>query len=76
MSTVIITVHGNYYLGGCLYGLDCLICIIPLLVFPVCTIYNILLLYIVHLLIWVINCNDGICFMCFIHCLAIEFHIP
>jgi hypothetical protein len=35
-----------------------------------------LLLYIVRLLILVVNCNDGICFMCFTHCLAIKLHIP
>ena len=36
LSTVVITVHGNYYLGGCIYILDCLISVIHMLVFPAC----------------------------------------
>jgi hypothetical protein len=37
LSTVIITVYGSCYLGGCIYSLDCLVGVfLPMLVFPVC----------------------------------------
>jgi len=36
LSTVIITVHGSWYLGGCIYSVDCLVGVLPMLVFPVC----------------------------------------
>ena len=35
LSAVIITVRGSCCLGGCIYYLDCLIGVIPMLVFPV-----------------------------------------
>ena len=36
LSTVIITVYGSCYLGGCIYNLDCLVGVFPMLVFSVC----------------------------------------
>jgi hypothetical protein len=36
LSNVIITVHGSCWLGGCIYSLDCLMGVIPMLVFLVC----------------------------------------
>jgi hypothetical protein len=35
VSTVIITVHGSYRLGGSIYNLDSRTGVIPLLVFPI-----------------------------------------
>jgi len=36
LSTVIITEHVNCWLGGCVYTLDCLIGVIPILGFTIC----------------------------------------
>ena len=36
LSTVIITVHAICQLGGCIYSLDCMTGVIPMMVFPVC----------------------------------------
>jgi hypothetical protein len=35
LSSVVITIHGSCLLGGCIYSLDCLISVIPVLVFLV-----------------------------------------
>ena len=35
LSSVIITIRGSCLLGGCIYNLDCLIGVIPMLVFLV-----------------------------------------
>ena len=36
LSTVIITIHGPWVLGGCICSLDSLLGAIPMLTFPVC----------------------------------------
>jgi hypothetical protein len=36
LCQLIITVNGSSSLGGCMYTLDCIIGVIPMLVFPVC----------------------------------------
>jgi hypothetical protein len=36
LSTVIVTVHGSFWLGGCVCRLECLVGVISMLVFLVC----------------------------------------
>lgn len=36
LSTVIITIRGRCLLGGCIYSLESLLGVIPMLAFPVC----------------------------------------
>jgi len=35
-KTLIIITRGSFLLGGCIYSLDSLVGVVPLLVFPVC----------------------------------------
>ena len=62
LSTVIITVYGSCYLGGCIYSLDCIVGVITMLVFPACRydestydILNIVNMHVLHLLDWITN---------------------
>jgi hypothetical protein len=36
LSTVLVAVHASFWFGGCVYSLDCLVDVIPMLVFIVC----------------------------------------
>jgi hypothetical protein len=36
LSSVVTTVHGRCWRGGCMCSLECLIGLIPMLVFPIC----------------------------------------
>jgi len=56
LSTVIITVYGSCYLGGCIYSLDCIVGVITMLVFPACrydeSTYDILNIVIIYIFIY------------------------
>ena len=78
LQTLIIIKRGSCLLGGCIYNLDSLVGVIPMMVFPVCwydevkapwrwcrcietcrsacDILNIINMYVVHLIVWIINC--------------------